>query len=137
MEGWMEGWVDGWKGGRTDGWMDGRVDGWMGGWMHGRWMEESSGINGNCITYLFFCLSLLYHIPPDFDTWGQDRSGEICHINSHEVANFLSRWMEKRSILSASQKCRLGKEGKSHGISVVCGYTVFPSMTWNMPVTTA
>lgn len=105
MEGWMEGTVDGGMGEWMEGWTHGRVDTWKGGWM-----EESSGINGKCITYLFFCLSLLYHIPPTLIRKGQDRSGEICHINSHEVANFLSRWMEKRSILSASQKCRLGKK---------------------------
>lgn len=85
----------------------------------------NAGINGKCITYLFFGLSLLHHIPPNFDTWGQDGSGEICHINSHEVANFLSRWMEERNILSASQKWRLGKEGILHVISVTCGYTFF------------
>lgn len=60
--------------------------------------------------YLFFCLSFLYHIPPDFDTWSQDGSGEVCHINSHEVTNFLSSWVEK----STSQKRRLEKKGTSH-----------------------
>lgn len=45
--------------------------------------------------YLFFGLSLLYHIPSNFDTWGQDGSGEIRHINPHKVANFLSSYMRK------------------------------------------
>lgn len=64
--------------------------------------------------YLFFCLCFLYHIPPDFDAWGKDASGEICHVNSHEVTHFLSSWVEKRSILSASQREAL--ESKAHHV---------------------
>lgn len=109
-----------------DGWMDER-------WMDGR-MDDSAAIKGKhrshftcknqqqLYHYLFFCLSFLYYIPPNFDTWSQDGPGEICHINSHEVTNLLSSWMEEKSILRASQKRRLRKGGPSHEIFMIYVY---------------
>lgn len=101
--------------------MDRQIDRWLAGWLAGRFCRNKWQMHH----YLFLCLSFLYHITPDFDTWGQDGSGEICHINTHEVANFLSSWTEKRSILSVLQTRRLGKEGTSCGVFVICAYLGF------------
>lgn len=54
--------------------------------------------------YLLFSLSFLYHIPSNFDSWGQDGSGEICHINPHKVANFLSSCVRKKNHFSYAIK---------------------------------
>lgn len=126
----MDGQTDGWRGMggvKRGGEWRGRVGKWW-----GRDSRERWGVCGDkwwAHRHLFFRLSFLYHVPPDFDTWGQDGSGEICHINPHEVANFLSSWMEERGILSTSPKRRLGKEGTSRGVSVMSVHTSF-SWRW-------
>lgn len=83
-------WVDRWTCGQMDDWVDVMYyrldDKWIEGLQHQQPQHH----------YLFFGLSFLHHIPSNFYTWGQDGSGEICHINPHKVANFLSSCISVR-----------------------------------------
>lgn len=47
-------------------------------------------------TYLFFCLSLLNIVSSHFDTRSENSSGEICHIDTQEVRNFLSSYRKEK-----------------------------------------
>lgn len=110
------------------------ADGWLVGWMDVRFCRNKEQVH----PYLFFCLSFLYHIPPDLYTWGEDGSGEIRHINAHEVTNFLSSCVEKTSILSEPQREGLGTTHITWDICINigfgCCYCCFGEMgPYNLP----